>query len=194
MLGGIVADFARNPEIALLPTDVQAGVQLHRLIDGFTDSHPIVHRSIGRISAKMGWFSGIVIDVYYDHVLARTFDRYSATPLRAFADSAYALIEGVLHHAPPDAHEFIRRFIDRDYLWSYQTVEGLTRTLTRVSEQIKERIPKRAVWLPDALPDLQAADVELCEDFHEFYPLLMGFAEDVRSRNNLPSGTTRYVG
>ena len=82
MLGGVVADFARNPEVAALPADVQAGVRLHRLIDGFTDRHPVVHRSIGRVAGRLGWFAGIVIDIYYDHILARDWATYSAEPLR----------------------------------------------------------------------------------------------------------------
>lgn len=180
MLGGIVADFARNPEVAALPRDVQAGVRLHRLVDGFTDSHPIVQRSIARISPRMGWFSGIVIDIYYDHVLGRDWGDYSAEPLRAFADRAYRLLEEVFPHATPDGQWFIRRLIDRDYLVGYSTIEGITRTLDRVSRRIAERIPKKAVALTEAVPDLLAADAEVSADFHAFYPELMAFAAEQR--------------
>ena len=180
MLGGIVADFARNPEIALLPPDVQAGVQLHRLIDGFTDRHPIVHRSNARISARFGWFSGIVMDVYYDYILGRNWERYSSEPLQWFAGRSYQILEDAYPIAPPDAQWFIRRFIDGDYLVGYSTIEGIEKTLARLSERIAERIPKRAMWLPDALPDLAAADAELTADFHAFYPELIAFAAESR--------------
>lgn len=176
MLGGVVADFARNPEIALLPPDVQAGVRLHRQIDGFTDSHPVVQRSISRISPRMGWFSGIVIDIYYDYILGRDWSLYSAEPLRAFADRAYGMLEGLYAVAPPDGQWFLRRLIDRDYLFGYSTLDGITRALDRVSKRIAERIPKRAMALTDALPDLHAADAELAADFHAFYPELMAFS------------------
>jgi acyl carrier protein phosphodiesterase len=180
MLGGIVADFARNAEIAVLPADVQRGVKLHRLIDGFTDRHPVVHRSIGRVSQRLGWFAGIVIDIYYDHILAREWGRYSAEPLRAFADRAYRLLVELFPVPPPDAQWFIRRFIDRDYLVGYSTLEGITRALERTSQRIAERIPKKAIWLPDSVPDLLAADADLAADFHEFYPELMAFAAEQR--------------
>jgi acyl carrier protein phosphodiesterase len=185
MLGGIVADFARNPEIALLPDEVQRGVRLHRLIDGFTDRHPVVHRSIARISAQLGWFSGIVIDIYYDHILARTWERYSAEPLRVFAGRAYRLLEELYSLAPPDSQQFIRRFIDSDQLVNYSTIEGISFTLARVSRRIAERIPKKAVWLPDAIPNLTAADAELTADFHAFYPELMAFAAEQRRSDAL---------
>jgi acyl carrier protein phosphodiesterase len=180
MLGGVIADFARNPEIAALPANIQAGVRLHRLIDGFTDRHPTVHRSIGRISARLGWFAGIVIDIYYDHLLARSWERYSAEPLGTFANRAYRTLEALLTVAPPDAREFLRRFIDHDHINQYATVEGLTHTLSRVSQRIAERIPRRAIWLPDAIPDLMATDDNLGEDFQSFYPELIAFAAQSR--------------
>ena len=86
MVGGLVAGFVRQPEVERLPAAVQEGIRLHRVIDAFTDRHPIVHGSIARLGGKFGWFSGILIDVYYDHILARDWSRYSNEPLRAFAD------------------------------------------------------------------------------------------------------------
>jgi acyl carrier protein phosphodiesterase len=180
MLGGIVADFARNPEIAVLPDDVQRGVRLHRLIDGFTDRHPLVHRSIACVSPRLGWFSGIVIDIYYDHILARTWERYSAEPLPLFAGRAYRLLDELYSLAPPDSQQFIRRFIDNDQLVSYSTIKGIAFTLARVSRRIAERIPRKAVWLPDSIPDLTMADADLTTDFHSFYPELMAFTAEQR--------------
>lgn len=180
MLGGIVADFARNPEIAALPADVQAGVRLHRLIDGYTDRHPVVHRSIGRVSEKLGWFTGIVIDIYYDHLLARNWTTYSAEPLPRFAARAYRILDEQLPFTPPNAQGFLQQFIERDHIGLYATAEGLLDTLGRVSRRIAERIPKRAVWLPDAMPELLAADAELATDFATFYPELMAFAAEQR--------------
>jgi acyl carrier protein phosphodiesterase len=180
MLGGIVADFARNPEIAALPAGVQRGVRLHRLIDGFTDRHPVVQRSISRVSQRLGWFTSLTIDIYYDHILARGWDRYATETLREFANRSYRLLEDLYPLAPPDAQHFIRRLIDNDQLFGYSTEEGLATTLARVSRRIAERIPRRAVWLPDALPDLAAAHDDLAADFHAFYPELIAFAEATR--------------
>ena len=99
MLGGIVADFARPPELAALPPEVQDGVRLHRMIDGFTDSHPVVRGSVARIAEKYHWFSGIVIDIYYDHILARL-TLYSLEKLESFASRAYVALETLLPYAP----------------------------------------------------------------------------------------------
>jgi acyl carrier protein phosphodiesterase len=176
MLGGVLADFIRNPEVAALPANVQAGVQLHRMIDGFTDRHPIVQRSIGRISARLGWFSGIAIDIYYDHLLARNWERYSQEPLGAFAMRAYRTLDLLTSITPPEPRSFLRRFIDQDHICRYATVEGLTHTFTRVSQRIAVQIPKKAIWLLDAIPDLLAADGELVTDFQNFYPEIVAYA------------------
>lgn len=183
MLGGVVADFARNPEVARLPEDVRRGVQLHRLIDGFTDRHFVVGRSCARIARKLGWFSGIVIDIYYDHILARNWERYSGESLRKFADRAYAVLRGRLAAATPEAHRFLTQFIENDQIVRYATTEGITQTLTRVALLIARRLPKRAIWLPDAIPDLLALDPLLEADFHSFYPELVDFV--VRQRADL---------
>jgi acyl carrier protein phosphodiesterase len=178
MLGGILADFVKGPDVEKLPPDVIRGVMLHRHIDAFTDRHPVVQRSVGRISGKLGWFSGIVLDIYFDHVLARDWDRYSAEPLRAFADRAYQVLEDRFALVPPEASVFVRRFIDTDRLVTYSTPQGIADTLMRTSQRITERMPKRVVRLHDAMPDLLAIDADLAADFHAFYPELVAAADE----------------
>jgi len=83
-LGNVLADCLRQPDLATLPAGVVAGVKQHRAVDAFTDRHPLVHRAIGRISERWGWFTGIILDVYFDHLLAVRWDRYCPVPLGQF--------------------------------------------------------------------------------------------------------------
>ena len=129
MLGGVLADLLTPPEIAALPADVRDGVQLHRRIDGFTDRHPVVQRSIRRVGAKLGWFGGIVIDVYYDHLLARGWADYSPEPLRVFADRCYKLFHTAAPTLPPEGQVFADRFSAEDRLVRYGTTDGIAETL-----------------------------------------------------------------
>ena len=180
MAGGVAADFVRNPDLPLLEPDILRGVMLHRLIDGFTDRHPVTLRSISRVSRQMGWFGGVVIDIYYDHILAREWTRYSAEPLAEFAARSYHVLyerHGVL---PDDARDFIRKFVGEDRLNRYATLDGIEDTLARVSRVIAKRIPNRAMWLPDAMPLLIKNDAELAADFHSFYPELIAFVMEQR--------------
>ncbi len=176
MAGGVAADFVRNPDLPSLAPDVLRGVMLHRLIDGFTDRHPLTLRSISRVSKEFGWFGGIIIDIYYDHILAREWSRYSAEPLSDFAARCYRVLEDRLVGLPDDPRDFMRKFVDQDRLNRYATLDGIEDTLARVSKVIANRIPNRAMWLPDAMPLLISRDAELATDFHGFYPELMAFA------------------
>lgn len=177
MLGGIVADFVRGPDVALLPDEVRAGVRLHRQVDAFTDRHPVVQRSVGRLAGRCGWFAGIVVDVYYDHVLARDWPHYADEPLRAFSDRAYAALEVLLPHVTGEGREFVRRFIDSDRLALYATPAGIAETFARLSDRIAARIPTREMRLETVMPDLLATDAALSADFHAFYPELVAFAD-----------------
>ncbi|QJX00693.1 hypothetical protein FTUN_8325 [Frigoriglobus tundricola] len=175
MTGGVAADFVRYPDLHRLTPDVLRGVMLHRHIDGFTDRHPVTLRSISRVARTMGWFGGIVIDIYYDHILARDWLRYSAEPLAAFAARSYRVLEDGHGQLPEDARDFIRKFIDQDRLNRYASRDGIEDTLARVSKVIAKRIPNRAIPLTDAMPRLIECDAELAADFHAFYPELIAF-------------------
>jgi acyl carrier protein phosphodiesterase len=182
MLGGVAADFVRNPDLPLLTDEGRRGVRLHRLIDGFTDRHPVTLRSISRVARAVGWYGGVLIDIYYDHILAREWHRYAAEPLPDFAARAYRVLDDGFGTLPAGASDFIRRFIDEDRLNAYATAEGIEDTLARVSEVIARRIPHRAIWLPDAMPLLLSLDTQIAADFHAFYPELMTFAAEQKGR------------
>ena len=176
IIGNAIADLIRGPDLTLLPPAVQAGVRTHRKIDAFTDSHPMVNRSIARISGKWGWFSGIIIDIYYDYVLATEWAAYSAEPYRDFAERMYDVLEGAKPHVNAEGRHFLEMFRVTDRLGQYATVAGITDTLARVSWRIAQRIPKRAMPLEEAMPVLTALHVEIRDDFRAFYPELRRYA------------------
>lgn len=176
MAGNLLADFVKGPDVAALRADIRDGVYHHRRVDAFTDRHPLVQRSITRVSGRWGWFSGILIDVYYDHVLAASWDRYSPVPLRAFADHAHRAVVTLAGDVPAVAREYAFRLIESDRLVSYAVPAGVEEALARLSHRVAERMPARAVKLQEALPDLRAAHAGLCDDFHAFFPELVAFA------------------
>jgi acyl carrier protein phosphodiesterase len=161
---------------------VQRGVRLHRLIDGFTDRHPVTLRSITRVAREAGWYGGIVIDIYYDHVLAREWARYSSEPLPSFAARSYDVLKSAVPELPDVARDFIKMFVESDRLNLYATREGILDTLARVSRVIAKRIPNKPIWLPDMMPLLVARDAEIAADFHAFYPELMAFVAEQKGK------------
>ena len=66
-IGNLLPDLARPSELSGLSTEFIRGMEQHRLIDAFTDSHPVVRRSIARVGPEFRRFGGIFVDIYFDH-------------------------------------------------------------------------------------------------------------------------------
>ena len=146
MLGGIAPISRSRAELAALPPEVQDGVRLHRLIDALHRFAPGRSRaSVARSREEYHWFSGIIIDIYYDHILAREWGRYSLETTRELRGPRRTSCSGT-HSSrthPPEAAEFIRWMIEDDRLVRYSTREGIEDTLARLSRRIARRMPRR---------------------------------------------------
>jgi acyl carrier protein phosphodiesterase len=117
LVGNAIADHIKGKAFNELPPTIQLGIRQHRAVDAFTDSHQHVQRSITRMSENWGWFSGIIIDVYYDHILAINWDRYSREPLREFTTRMNLTLQACQNHISDEYdQEFYRRFIREDRL------------------------------------------------------------------------------
>lgn len=180
-VGNLLADFVKGQDVDRLPEDIQAGIRLHRAVDAYTDCHPIVMRSIRRLGGRLGWYAGIVMDVYYDHLLARSWTRYCSESLRDFADRMYRILSDHLELVTGESRVLLQRLIREDRLVRYRYPSGIAETLERLSSRISERMPRRPVRLQDALPLLRSLDPALEEDFHSFYPQLIAFVESRRA-------------
>lgn len=181
LLGNLIADFVKGRDVATLSEAIQSGILMHRQVDRFTDCHPVVQRSICRISKKWGWFSGILIDVYYDHILALNWERWSAEPLRSFVDRVHVCLHKNIDLVPA-VGEPLLRLIASDRLFSYRSSEGIAEALMYLSRRIEERMPGKNIQLQDAMPDLRDCHGELTGDFQEFFPTMIAFVEELRAK------------
>jgi acyl carrier protein phosphodiesterase len=75
-IGNFVADFITNRQLPTFSAGVQRGIWLHREIDAFTDAHPIVKQSTKRLHPFHHKYSPVIVDVYYDYLLAKNWDRF----------------------------------------------------------------------------------------------------------------------
>ena len=88
-IGGVIGDFVKGPLDPLpagLGPGLAAGVMLHRRIDSFADTHPAFLRSRGRVSAARRRVAGVMVDMFYDHFLARHWAHFSDQALGDFTD------------------------------------------------------------------------------------------------------------
>jgi acyl carrier protein phosphodiesterase len=136
-LGGLIGDFVKGPLPAGLPPDVAAGVALHRAIDVFADAHPAFRRSRARVSAERRRVAGVMIDMFYDHFLARHWPLFAAEPLEDFAARMYRLMGEHAALLPPRLALILPRMRDDDWLSAYRSADAIAAALERIALRLR---------------------------------------------------------
>ncbi len=171
MIGALLGDFVKANVSGQYPVEVEAEILLHRKVDVFTDSHPIVKDAIQSFADGRRRYAGIVLDVFYDHLLAKNWSRYSGVPLDTFVRRFY---DGLLNHEellPPKLKEVLPRMVSQDWLGSYQHFSGVEVAIDRTSQ----RLSRNGDLLREGLLDVQSNYAALEEGFHVFFPDLLKF-------------------
>lgn len=171
IVGSILGDFSRGVDLGALDPGVREAVALHFRVDAFTDAHPVVGESKQRIRPPHRRYAGVLVDMFYDHFLARRWDRYSAVPLAAFTTTVYEALEQAEAYLPERMTRVCRAMAAGDWLGSYVRLEAIDTALQRMSRRIM-----RANDLATGVNAL-IANYDLLEaDFHRFFPELRDHA------------------
>ena len=173
MLGNLLGDFAKYLDIPTLPPAIQRGIRLHRQIDRFTDFHIVHLTSQQRISDERGRFAGVLIDVFYDHYLARDFPRWHACDLASFVLRAYSAVQTRLPILPHPVPTILRRMIEQDWLSCYAHLDGIDLTLQRIATRLS-----RPTSLASGIAELRANYAAFDSDFATFYPALVAHVKN----------------
>lgn len=183
IMGNFVGDFIKG---LLTPEktenwnqDYVVGLKLHRLIDSYTDHHPQVLEAKHRIALKHGKLAGIIVDIYFDYFLAKNFLEYSQESLWNYAHRMYALIENNKYLIPEAMIPMAQAFIRQDWLNSYETLEGIDLTFTRMSRREGFMKP-----IKNAAVELRENESFYEEKFRLFLPEIRIVTADF-IRNNL---------
>ena len=173
-LGSLLGDFVKGPvqQIAL-PEGVRGGIWLHRRIDGFTDSHALVLQSKARVSPQRRRFAGIMVDMFYDHLLARHWQQFSELPLAEFSQQSYRHLLQQRDIIPENAWPVIRHMSEHDWLTSYAQLPHLHRALDNMSKRLR-----RDNAMPGSVAELEADYAAFEQDFFRFMPQVQAFAAD----------------
>lgn len=175
-IGNFLGDFVKgnldNIHNSYIKKEVLQGIALHRAIDSFTDSHEIVRQSIERLHPKYHKFSGIVVDMFYDHIFAKNFSEYSSIPLSAFSQTFYQLLIERKEEIPKSMERLVNSMISRDWLSNYANYEGIEWSLRGISQRLKFKS-----GIEFAVEDLKN-DYELYKkEFDIFFPILINHCQ-----------------
>ena len=139
-IGNFVADFITNRELPNFTEGVKRGIMLHRAIDAFTDSHPIVKQSTKRLHPFHHKYSPVIVDVYYDFLLAKNWEKYASPPsvnLRHYIDNIYKLLTDRILELPNGLQKHLAHMISDDWLMRYTHYDGLHIVFLRIEKQTK---------------------------------------------------------
>ena len=164
LVGNICGDFYKgSPTSFSLPDDMVEGIKFHRKLDILTDSSSAVGRAKKKLS-KYGIFSGIIVDIFYDHFLAVNLHKINGFPLGVHTSSVYSLLLENSYYIPLKSKSVIMHMIEEDWFGNYRDIEFIEKTLRRVSKRISR---KNEIFL--SVNELQENYDFFQENFLEFW-------------------------
>lgn len=172
-IGNFIADSVRGKKYQNYPPQVQLGILLHRHIDTFTDAHPTVRQSTKRLHQNYSHYSGVIVDILYDHFLAKNWKKYSDIPLANYADDFYHLLEDNFDILPLNVQRLLPHMIHDNWLLSYASIEGITRVLEGMNRRTQNRSKMNL-----AVVELQEFYDEFEAEFTSFFDELIQFSKE----------------
>ena len=138
-IGNFIADGIHGKNFDAFPIDVQKGIRLHREIDSFTDFHPIFRQSKHRLHERYGHYSGVIMDIFYDHFLAKNFSNYSKVPLKDFSENFYKVLDANFSILTPRFQKILPILKEENWLLMYATIEGISHILYNMDRRTRLR-------------------------------------------------------
>jgi acyl carrier protein phosphodiesterase len=172
IIGNYIGDYVKGRDYLKYPEPIRKGIILHRHIDGFTDRHPVVHRSKIFFTRKYHKYSGVITDILYDHFLTKEWDFFSRRPLESVTYNFYRALVNNYEIMPDNVKEMMPFFIINNWIESYQTVNGIRHVLNTLSK--RSTLPNETRF---AIRALKKNYYSLQDDFMEFFPQLIDYVE-----------------
>lgn len=182
-VGNLLGDFVRGVDQQALPDAVRAGLANHRAVDRFTDAHPVVRELKRSFSPPRRRFAGIALDIYFDHLLLRHWERFDARDPDALIARFYAqMLEGQELMPAEPMRRTTRRMVEYDWFGSYRDDAAVAEAIDRVAARIRF-----AHEFDNAIEDLRRNHELIRDGFFEFFPALRRHVEALALESPEPS-------
>lgn len=173
LVGSFLGDYIKGRLKGEHGDAVERGIRLHRAIDAFTDQSSLARKSRQRFDKQYYRYGGIMTDVIFDHLLARSWRQYYDTELEEFSKATLQMIMDHEHLLFDPALSTARRMHQYNSLAGYGNAEFVERSFAYLAGKLKRQNP-----LADAFDQYLWHKSGLTADFHQFYPELMAFCDD----------------
>lgn len=165
-IGNFMADGIRGKSYEDYPEKLKIGILLHRFIDSFTDVHPIVRESTKRLHSKYHHYSGVAVDMFYDHFLAKNWSKYSDEPLEDFVQKFYTSLQENYEILTDKTKHLLPYMVEHNWLWNYQFLDGLENILTQMDYRTRYK-SKLSFSINELKQDYEAFEAEFLSFFEE---------------------------
>lgn len=176
--GSLMGDFYKGSDFRELPGELVRHLKLHRHIDSFTQTNSFFQQSRRRLDPRFRYARSVLIDVFYDHFLAKRWEDYHAEPLHVFSQKVYRGLQSCYSSLSPGLQKQVPRMIEYDWLTSYRQPQIIRRVLQRLEERLKHKFP-----LTEGMDELNRWCSELENDFSLFMPALGTVVDQWKSHN-----------
>ncbi|MGL5113183.1 MAG: ACP phosphodiesterase [Flavobacterium sp.] len=136
-IGNFMADGIRGKQYEHYPISIQKGIRLHRFIDTYTDAHPVFRQSTKKLHSEYHHYSGVIVDVFYDHFLSKNWSLFSNENLEHFTENFYQSLRDNYELLSERTKGMMPYMIDHNWLLSYQSIAGISRILTQMDSRTK---------------------------------------------------------
>lgn len=176
-IGNFIADSIKGNKYLDYPEEIQKGILLHRSIDKFTDTHTISHECAKFFNPKYRKYSPVVVDIIYDHFLARNWDKYHTEKLHSFVNKTNILLLKNYFILPAKMKKILPFLIKNKRLENYASIEGINTILEIMPKYTS--LPKHNEY---AIEQLKNKYEQLDSMFDEFFTDII---EYVRTEHNI---------
>lgn len=179
MVGNMMGDFVKGRLDERYPPGIRRGIELHRSIDSFAAGNHCFIRSKRRIDPSFGHYRGVLVDVFYDHFLARHWEEYRAMPYRDYVRECYEILADHEEVLPERLRLYLPRIFTADWLLTYPHTEGVASVLARMSKRVSRPNP-----LAEGIGELTLNYGRLVEDFRVFLPEIEEYVRELSDTNS----------
>jgi len=180
LIGNFIADAVKGSKHRDYPEGIRKGILMHRFIDHYTDTHPVVTETKKRLRSEFHHYAPVISDVFYDHYLAASWEKYHSVPLHEYSQQVYAILESSAELFPDKSRYMLPFMKKHDWLGTYAHIEGIHSVLSGMAQRTPypSGMEKASIAL--------RADYDLYKlEFEDFFPDLVlstqRFVDDYQS-------------
>lgn len=170
LIGNLAGDFVKGPLADRFTPGIRAGIQQHRRIDAFTDSHPSAGEFRRVLTPEHGHYARVIADMFFDHFLACRFEEFAGESLEAFLQRTFATIDPHAGELPGRLREVYPHIRDEQWLQSYRRIDSIHFALQNMSRRFsrKPALAPATHFLVDAREELERHFEVLFRDIMAF--------------------------